>query len=291
MCSTVAHYVLFYRIILLKIEFIKMKLSLPFSQILPLLLALSVQAEAFQVQTLNHNSGRVTAPLPSASSCFHQHELNIRPPTTFAKSSTLQSVQKLVDELTTTQSPTRTVFVGGKGGVGKTTVSSSLAVTLASDFSSDLKVLIVSTDPAHSLGDALDVDLKDGSGKPIQMTDPLTMGKLYAMEVDTDAALEKFQNALSTFDVTKLSDALGVQPELLDGLGLSELSSLLNNPPPGLDELVALSNILNDPEITADFDVVIVDTAPTGHTLRMLALPEFLDGFLGQYVSIVFGWG
>ena len=286
MCSTVAHYVLFYRIILLKIEFIKMKLSLPFSQILPLLLALSAQAEAFQVQTLNHNSGRVTAPLPSASSCFHQHELNIRSPKTFAKSSTLQSVQKLVDELTTTQSPTRTVFVGGKGGVGKTTVSSSLAVTLASDFSSDLKVLIVSTDPAHSLGDALDVDLKDGSGKPIQMTDPLTMGKLYAMEVDTDAALEKFQNALSTFDVTKLSDALGVQPELLDGLGLSELSSLLNNPPPGLDELVALSNILNDPEITADFDVVIVDTAPTGHTLRMLALPEFLDGFLGKLLEL-----
>ena len=159
-------------------------------------------------------------------------------------------------------------------------------MTLASDFTSDVKVLVVSTDPAHSLGDALDVDLKTGYGKPIQMTDPLTAGKLYAMEIDTDAALERFQNALSTFDVKKLSDALGVQPELLDGLGLSELSNLLNNPPPGLDELVALSNILNDPDIARAFDVVVVDTAPTGHTLRMLALPEFLDGFLGKLLEL-----
>ena len=118
------------------------------------------------------------------------------------------------------------------------------------------------------------------------MTDPLTGGKLYAMEVDTDAALEKFQNALGTFDVAKLSQALGVQPELLEGLGLGELSSMIKNPPPGLDELVALSNILNDPEIAREFDVVVVDTAPTGHTLRMLALPEFLDGFLGKLLEL-----
>jgi arsenite-transporting ATPase len=165
-------------------------------------------------------------------------------------------------------------------------VSSSIAVTLASDYTSDLKVLVVSTDPAHSLGDAIDFDLKSAGGKPVQMTDPLTGGKLFAMEVDTDMALEKFQSALSAFDVNKLSEALGVSPEMLEGFGLSELSSLLNNPPPGLDELVALSDILNDPAITNEYDVVIVDTAPTGHTLRMLALPEFLDGFLGKLLEL-----
>jgi len=205
----------------------------------------------------------------------------------------LSSVQNLIDDLTESESASssnsnqpRTVFVGGKGGVGKTTISSSIAVTLASDYTSNLKVLVVSTDPAHSLGDALDVNLKSANGKPIQMTDPLTMGNLYAMEVDTEAAILKFQNALATFDVQKLSSSLGISAELLDSLGLDELSNLLKNPPPGLDELVALSNILNDPQMAQDFDVIVVDTAPTGHTLRMLALPEFLDGFLGKLLEL-----
>ena len=61
---------------------------------------------------------------------------------------------------------------------------------------------------------------------------------------------------------------------------------MLNNPPPGLDELVALSNILDDSSFSANFDVVIVDTAPTGHTLRMLALPTFLDGLLGKLIEL-----
>jgi len=247
----------------------------PLSQIL--LLALSSNANAFQV---NIPSRKVAT---SSTKPIHKN-----PSSHATLSTSLYSINNLIEELNASASSgkSRTVFVGGKGGVGKTTVSSSIAVTLASDYTSDLKVLVVSTDPAHSLGDALDVDLKSAHGKKVQMTDPLTGGKLYAMEVDTDAALEKFQDALMTFDVNKLSQALGVKPELLDGLGLGELSSLLNNPPPGLDELIALSNILNDPDITKEFDVVVVDTAPTGHTLRMLALPEFLDGFLGKLLEL-----
>ena len=63
-------------------------------------------------------------------------------------------------------------------------------------------------------------------------------------------------------------------------------AGLLDNPPPGLDELVALSNILDGKSFSTDFDVVIVDTAPTGHTLRMLALPTFLDGLLGKLIEL-----
>jgi arsenite/tail-anchored protein-transporting ATPase len=202
--------------------------------------------------------------------------------TTTKSSTTLRSMQKLVDDVITTSG--RTIFVGGKGGVGKTTVSSAIAVNLASSI--DKNILIVSTDPAHSLGDALDIDLRSSKGQPIQLTDPLTNGKLYACEVDASAALDEFRSNLQAFDVAKLADALGVSPDLLSNLGLQEFSNLLNNPPPGLDELVALSNVLDRSSSQQQFDTIIVDTAPTGHTLRLLALPQFLDGLLGKLIQL-----
>jgi arsenite-transporting ATPase len=148
----------------------------------------------------------------------------------------------------------------------------------------DLKVLVVSTDPAHSLGDALDVDLRSSEGRPVAMTDPLTGGRLFAAEVNAEAALREFRETLEGFDVARLADSLGVSAELLESLGLREFSGLLNNPPPGIDELVALGNIMDDK--TDDYDVVIVDTAPTGHSLRLLALPQFMDGLLGKLLKL-----
>jgi arsenite-transporting ATPase len=213
----------------------------------------------------------------------------------------LNSIHSLVDDLsssTSSSSTPRTIFVGGKGGVGKTTVSSSLAVTLSSlqYNTNNHKILVVSTDPAHSLGDALDVNLKQqmsggNNGQSmnksiVQMTDPITMGNLYAMEVNTDAAIQKFQDVLSSFTVQSISETYGISPELLASFGLDDISSLLSNPPPGLDELIALSQILNDDYIQSEFDIIVVDTAPTGHTLRMLALPEFLDGFLTKILAL-----
>ena len=205
----------------------------------------------------------------------------------------LFSLSNLINDITESASkptpgkPPRTIFVGGKGGVGKTTISSTLAVTLASDFESDLNVLVVSTDPAHSLGDALDVDLRSSGGEPVVMTDPLTGGRLYACEVDPAAALDSFRENLQAFDVNRLADALGVSPDLLEGFGLKEFSGLLNNPPPGLDELVALSNVLDVRGVNeGKFDAIVVDTAPTGHTLRMLQLPTFIDGFLGKLIEL-----
>jgi arsenite-transporting ATPase len=156
-----------------------------------------------------------------------------------------------------------------------------LAIQGASD---DLKVLIVSTDPAHSLGDALDVDLRSSEGKPVALTDPLTGGRLFAAEVNAEAALREFRTTLEGFDVARLADSLGVSAELLESLGLREFSGLLNNPPPGIDELVALGNVMDDR--TDDYDVVIVDTAPTGHSLRLLALPQFMDGLLGKLLKL-----
>ena len=65
----------------------------------------------------------------------------------------------------------------------------------------DLRVLVVSTDPAHSLGDALDVNLRTGRGQPVLMTDPLTRGNLFACEISAEDALNDFRDALSSFDV------------------------------------------------------------------------------------------
>lgn len=202
----------------------------------------------------------------------------------------IRSLQRLVQDVktsaTSSSSRPRTIFVGGKGGVGKTTVSSALAVCLAASYDDELKVLVVSTDPAHSLGDALDVELRSSHGKPVVMTDSMTSGRLHACEIDSAAALETFRSNLAAFDVDRLANAMGVSPDLLEGFGLSEFSGLLNNPPPGLDELVALANVLDSNSMAADYDVVIVDTAPTGHTLRLLALPKFLDGLLGKLITL-----
>jgi arsenite/tail-anchored protein-transporting ATPase len=223
---------------------------------------------------------------PRNLECFHQESYS-----TYAKRhsySRLFSLRDLVEQVSHRppgKEPS-TIFVGGKGGVGKTTTASALAVRLASSYENDLKVLVVSTDPAHSLGDALDEDLRKGKGKPIVMTDPITSGRLYACEVDASAALDGFRKNLEAFDVLKLADALGVSPTFLEGFGLSEFSSLLNNPPPGLDELVALSDVLDTDTMASGFDVVVVDTAPTGHTLRLLALPQFLDGLLGKLIKL-----
>lgn len=116
----------------------------------------------------------------------------------------LFSLKTLVDDIISSNRK-QTVFVGGKGGVGKTTTSSALAVQLALQ---DLKVLVVSSDPAHSLGDALDEDLRRGRGKPVILTDPLTGGRLHASEVNAEAALADFRENLASFDIDRLASSL-----------------------------------------------------------------------------------
>lgn len=169
------------------------------------------------------------------------------------------------------------IFVGGKGGVGKTSISASLGVELANR---GFKTLVLSTDPAHSLSDALKVSLEGGNPVPIELPDE--SGLLFAMEIDTAAAIEDFKRLVSEF-VAEGRRGAGV--DLARKFGLDEFAALLDTAPPGIDELVALTQVMELVKF-GDFDRVVVDTAPTGHTLRLLSFPQFLDTFLGKIIRL-----
>jgi len=186
---------------------------------------------------------------------------------------------------------TEFVLVGGKGGVGKTTSSAALGVKFADE---GLRTLLVSTDPAHSLGDALEMKLTTGAPQRVNAYDVVAVdqkegGLLHAMEIDTKAAVDEFRRVVAAFGA---SDATardggggGVGSEMLKELGVADLATILDNTPPGIDELLALVKVVQLVR-GGEYDRVVIDTAPTGHTLRLLAFPAFLDGLIGKVLKI-----
>jgi arsenite/tail-anchored protein-transporting ATPase len=151
----------------------------------------------------------------------------------------------------------RVVLFTGKGGVGKTTLAAATAALLAR---SGRKVLVVSTDPAHSLGDALDADL---GGEPVELE-----AGLFAAHVEGRALLDDAWGRLKEHLRTLLAGA-GV-----DELVADELTVL-----PGVEELLALGEVRRAVG-SGLWEVVVVDCGPTAETLRLLALPEALAGYL-----------
>ncbi|KAB2084067.1 hypothetical protein ERO13_A05G295200v2 [Gossypium hirsutum] len=174
-------------------------------------------------------------------------------------------------------------MLGGKGGVGKTSCAASLAVKFANN---GHHTLVVSTDPAHSLSDSFAQDLTGGMLVPVEGPD----FPLFALEINPDKAREEFR------DATKNNGGTGVK-EFMDGMGLGmlveqlgelKLGELLDTPPPGLDEAIAISKVmqfLESPQYNM-FTRIVFDTAPTGHTLRLLSLPDFLDASIGKILKL-----
>ena len=148
---------------------------------------------------------------------------------------------------------TRFSFFAGKGGVGKTTCAAAAALAL----SRRARTLLVSTDPAHSLGDALSQRL---SAAP-----RVVRGRLFAAEMDADRALSRWLGARERAFREIASRGTYLDDEDIDSLFQLSL--------PGVDELVALIEL---ERLAAGFEQVVVDTAPTGHTLRLLQMPETL---------------
>ena len=154
------------------------------------------------------------------------------------------------------------VLYGGKGGVGKTTMAAATGLASALD---GTPTLVVSTDPAHSLADAYGTDVPNS---PTRIRED---APLFAVEIDPEAAMED----LGMFGGEDPMGGLG------DLLGEAGVDPLMDGQFPGADEAAAMQLLL---EFLDDerFDRIVVDTAPTGHTLRFLELPELLETMVGR---------
>ncbi|MBI4823592.1 MAG: ArsA family ATPase [Nitrospirae bacterium] len=154
------------------------------------------------------------------------------------------------------------ILFGGKGGVGKTTCASASGLYMGGH---GLNTLLISTDPAHSLSDSLQRDVGH------EVTRLEGVNNLSAIEISAEKALGDFK--MQYYDeLEKLFDTSTY-------LDTEDIESLLGLPIPGIDEVMGLKKIV---ELIEDggFNKYIVDTAPTGHALRLMGLPELLDDWI-----------
>ena len=158
----------------------------------------------------------------------------------------------------------RYLFFGGKGGVGKTTAASATALFLLNKLKQENSILLFSTDPAHSLSDSLGVKVGD---RLVEVAEH-DGAKLIAYEMNATLALERFRAAHG-----KVLAEIAERGTLLDEQDINEL---LNLSLPGLDEVMSLFE-LSELDRAGKYAHIVVDTAPSGHTSRLLRLPEVFE--------------
>jgi arsenite-transporting ATPase len=160
------------------------------------------------------------------------------------------------------ESSLKLTLFGGKGGVGKTTCAASAGLYLANN---NNNTLLISTDPAHSLSDSLGKEI----GDEIRQIEGVE--RLSALEISAEKALSEFKieydkELRSLFDTSTYLDK-------------EDIDSILALPIPGIDEVMGFKTIVDLIE-AEKFDKYIVDTAPTGHALRLLTFPGLLDDWI-----------
>ena len=178
----------------------------------------------------------------------------------------------------------RLLLFGGKGGVGKTTTSSATAVWLAD---SGLRVLLVSSDPAHSTSDSLGVTI-GSKVTPIEGVEGL-----WGLEMDPEAKISSLLPKVgSAMEKMNSSGGLGGLGMMLDPSAKDEIADMKGEIKtsdmvlPGLDEAIAFDELLRHVE-DPTWDVIVFDTAPTGHTLRFLSLPELIEAWSDRLIRMM----
>jgi len=155
------------------------------------------------------------------------------------------------------------MFFTGKGGVGKTSIACATAVHLAG---AGRRVLLVSTDPASNVGQVFGINIGN------HVTAVPEVANLSALEIDPQAAAQAYRDRI-------VAPVRGVLPEgVVKGIE-EQLSGACTTEIAAFDEFTAL---LTDEALTADYEHIIFDTAPTGHTIRLLQLPGAWSGFLEE---------
>ena len=176
---------------------------------------------------------------------------------------------------------TRLVMFGGKGGTGKTTCAAAFAVDAAAR-EPRRRMLLLSTDPAHSLGDVLGRALSDEPGRITGAP-----ANLAVRELDASRALavmhDRYAAAIdAVFDRLSRGGSLGDA-----GHDRRVMHDLIDLAPPGIDELAAVLDVTDALDGPGGYDLVVMDTAPTGHALRLLEMPALVQGWAKALMSIL----
>jgi len=159
--------------------------------------------------------------------------------------------------------PPRFLFFTGKGGVGKTSIACATAMQLADD---GKRVLLVSTDPASNVGQVFGVTIGN------QITAISAMERLFALEIDPQAAAQIYRDRI-------VGPVRGILPESVVKSIEEQLSGACTTEIAAFDEFTSL---LTDTALHARFDHIVFDTAPTGHTIRLLQLPGAWSSFIEE---------
>jgi arsenite/tail-anchored protein-transporting ATPase len=153
------------------------------------------------------------------------------------------------------------MLFGGKGGVGKTTIAASVAIHLAGKF----KTLLLSTDPAHSLSDSLEQPVGD------EIVTVKGVDRLYALEISAEKSFSDFKEKYG-FEIKRILDTS-------TSLDQDDIDAFFSLSIPGIDEVMGLKTIITLIE-EGKYEKFVVDTAPTGHALRLLALPRLFNEWI-----------